>query len=231
MYVQVVSAAVITAFATSFISHQPLLTIKEENGRVVREMTDFYFLENSPFLAVIQFIVYSGWLRIAHSMINPFGEDDNDFDVNTLIDKNLIMSYMIVDDMHNDHPELLKDQYWDKLPNLLPDIARELKKDTDSFLHQKDIFDVKEAQSGLRQRKASLFPVDTENIFTQNIVQSKTDFLIPRPDVIDDTYKRLDVNNTQSALNKKMQKIREENLRSRQSSETEEVKVENEKRS
>lgn len=30
-------------------------------------------------------------------------------------------SYMIVDEMHNEHPELLKDQYWDeKVPVELP---------------------------------------------------------------------------------------------------------------
>lgn len=46
--------------------------------------------------------------------------DFQDFDVNSMIDKNLQTAYLIVDEMHNEHPELLKDQYWDSIPNKLP---------------------------------------------------------------------------------------------------------------
>lgn len=38
-----------------------------------------------------------------------------------MVDRNLQVSYLIVDEMHHEHPELLKDQYWDEvLPNELP---------------------------------------------------------------------------------------------------------------
>lgn len=43
------------------------------------------------------------------------------FQLNWIIDRNITVSYFIVDGMHQEHPELVKDQYWDQVfPNELP---------------------------------------------------------------------------------------------------------------
>ena len=42
-----------------------------------------------PFFTVLKFIFYFGWLRIAEVLINPFGEDDDDFDINFILDRNI----------------------------------------------------------------------------------------------------------------------------------------------
>ena len=68
-----------------------------------------------PIFSLLQFFFYMGWLKVAEQLINPFGDDDDDFEVNWMIDRNLQVSYLIVDEMHHDHPELLKDQYWDSV--------------------------------------------------------------------------------------------------------------------
>ena len=35
--------------------------------------------------------------QVAESLVNPFGEDDDDFDVNNMIDSNLPVSFLLVE--------------------------------------------------------------------------------------------------------------------------------------
>jgi hypothetical protein len=111
VYLQVVTIAVYTYFLTAMFTEQ----YTHKDG----EVTDKYFY--LPDLITLQFIFYMGWLKVAETMMNPFGDDDDDFEVNYMIDRNLQMSYLIVDEMHNEHPELLKDQYWNEIPQTLLD--------------------------------------------------------------------------------------------------------------
>ncbi|XP_017040126.1 bestrophin-2 isoform X2 [Drosophila ficusphila] len=116
VYTQVVTLAVYSYFLTCCMGQQ------WTDGKVVGNTTylnkvDLYF----PVFTTLQFFFYMGWLKVAESLINPFGEDDDDFEVNWMVDRNLQVSYLIVDEMHHEHPELLKDQYWDEVfPNELP---------------------------------------------------------------------------------------------------------------
>nr|XP_023026168.1 bestrophin-4-like isoform X1 [Leptinotarsa decemlineata] len=109
VYTQVVTLAVYSYFLTNIMGHQ----WTEGN----KYKFDLYF----PIFTTLQFFFYIGWLKVAESMINPFGDDDDDFEVNWMVDRNVQVSYLIVDEMHNDHPELVRDQYWDEVfPQELP---------------------------------------------------------------------------------------------------------------
>ncbi|XP_050080284.1 bestrophin-4 isoform X2 [Anopheles maculipalpis] len=115
VYTQVVTLAVYSYFLTSVMGQQWVET--KELGEGVVNKIDQYF----PIFTTLQFFFYMGWLKVAESLINPFGEDDDDFEVNWMVDRNLQVSYLIVDEMHHEHPELLKDQYWDEIfPTELP---------------------------------------------------------------------------------------------------------------
>ncbi|RWR98908.1 bestrophin-4-like protein, partial [Dinothrombium tinctorium] len=62
-----------------------------------------------------------GWLKVAEQLINPFGEDDDDFDLNWMLDRNLLFSLVVVDDVvYNKNPKLSKDIYWDDTHPSLP---------------------------------------------------------------------------------------------------------------
>uniref|UniRef100_A0A183E7I6 Bestrophin homolog n=1 Tax=Gongylonema pulchrum TaxID=637853 RepID=A0A183E7I6_9BILA len=78
-----------------------------------------------PIVTMMEFIIFVGWMKVAEGLLNPFGEDDDDFECNFLLDKNLAVcftiicsnffsptSLCIVDDASNDAPELEKDLFW-----------------------------------------------------------------------------------------------------------------------
>nr|XP_023027933.1 bestrophin-2 isoform X2 [Leptinotarsa decemlineata] len=112
VYTQVVSLALYTYFLAALLGRQFV-----EGPQNKFEAPDMYF----PFFTSLQFCFYVGWLKVAEVLINPFGEDDDDIELNWLIDRHIKASYMIVDEMHEEHPELLKDQYWDDVvPKDLP---------------------------------------------------------------------------------------------------------------
>ncbi|XP_063695461.1 bestrophin-4 isoform X2 [Culicoides brevitarsis] len=115
VYTQVVTLAIYSYFVTSILGQQWVENKKIEEG--VYNIVDNYF----PIFTTLEFFFYMGWLKVAEQLINPFGEDDDDFEVNWMVDRNLQVSYLIVDEMHHEHPELLKDQYWDEVfPTQLP---------------------------------------------------------------------------------------------------------------
>ncbi|XP_055619428.1 bestrophin-4-like isoform X2 [Toxorhynchites rutilus septentrionalis] len=109
VYTQVVTLAVYSYFLTSVMGQQWIET--KTNGHGVVNKFDQYF----PVFATLQFFFYMGWLKVAESLINPFGDDDDDFEVNWMVDRNVQVSYLIVDEMHHEHPTLVKDQYWDEI--------------------------------------------------------------------------------------------------------------------
>ncbi|XP_066250882.1 bestrophin-3 [Euwallacea similis] len=116
VYTQVVSLALYVYFVAALLGRQFVpYAPPEMRGKI--EDPDIFF----PFFTALQFCFYIGWLKVAEVLINPFGEDDDDIELNWLIDRHIKAAYIIVDEMHEEHPELLKDQYWDEVvPKEIP---------------------------------------------------------------------------------------------------------------
>ncbi|KAJ6652216.1 hypothetical protein lerEdw1_012982 [Lerista edwardsae] len=133
---KVVTVAVYSFFLACLIGRQFLDPAKEYAGH---EMDLFV-----PIFTFLQFFFYAGWLKVAEQLINPFGEDDDDFETNWLIDRNLQVSLMAVDEMHQDVPTLQKDPYWNESDPQPPYTAATAEYKRSSFLGS--TFDIRQVK-------------------------------------------------------------------------------------
>lgn len=112
VYTQVVTIAVYTFFLSTILGRQFLDPAQNIEGHSF----DVYV----PVYTLMQFFFYMGWLKVGENLSNPFGEDDDDFDVCFLLDRNIKVSYIIVDSMHGSCPRATKDLYFkDVVPRKL----------------------------------------------------------------------------------------------------------------
>ena len=76
---------------------------------------DLYY----PIFMTVRFLFIFGWLRVAETLYNPFGEDDEDFELNELLNRHFKVAMTIVDE-NEEHPELKKDIFWNQVdPELI----------------------------------------------------------------------------------------------------------------
>ena len=91
VYTQTVTLAVYFYFTAALIGAQWINPANEEAYKMAYNMPvgesgvrfDMFY----PFFLTIQFTFFFGWLKVAETLINPFGEDDDDFELNRLIDR------------------------------------------------------------------------------------------------------------------------------------------------
>ena len=88
VYTQVVTLATYLFFIFTIVGRQKIDGYQGDkrmpSGRIVLDI-DLYF----PVYTVLQFFFYMGLLKVAEQLINPFGDDDEDFELNWLIDRHV----------------------------------------------------------------------------------------------------------------------------------------------
>ena len=111
VYTQVVHLAVYIHFAVGLVGDQLVVWRKEGDEEV-----DLYF----PIFLTFKFLFYFGWLNVAETLYNPFGCDDEDFDLIDLINRHIKVAAKIVDEGH-DSPKVEDDEFWKHLEGVEED--------------------------------------------------------------------------------------------------------------
>ncbi|KAK8379231.1 hypothetical protein O3P69_019227 [Scylla paramamosain] len=124
VYTQVVTIATYAFFIAAIVGRQ----FFEESKVSHKKKVDLYI----PFFTILQFFFYMGLLKVAEQLINPFGDDDEDFELNWIIDRHMKVSYLIVDTLLLRTPPLVKDIFYDDESPVLPytEASAEFKKKT-----------------------------------------------------------------------------------------------------
>ena len=113
VYTQVVTLSVYTYFFSCLMGRQWVLYPGKEPGNADSEGSSNghkptaakYGVDELdlfvPIFTILQFFFYMGWLKVAESLLNPFGDDDDDFELNWLIDRQLQV-ILKIHDFRND---------------------------------------------------------------------------------------------------------------------------------
>ncbi|GFT75025.1 bestrophin-3 [Nephila pilipes] len=114
-----------------------------------------------PFFTLLQFFFYVGWLKVAEMILNPYGEDDDDFELNWCLDRTVHLVYLVVDSHQLKHPKVSKDFFWDEMEPILPQTRHSAK----FFVHPQlgSAFD-------LEVEEAEYIPMD--ELFEQDVEEN-----------------------------------------------------------
>ncbi|KAJ1355506.1 Bestrophin 9 [Parelaphostrongylus tenuis] len=100
VYSQVASLATYSFFLFCLFGRQH---IDAENG------FDTVF----PIFTVVQFLFYVGWFKVGQDLLRPFGLDDDDIELSYILDRNVVISFGIVNCLQTDSPPTFEeDFYW-----------------------------------------------------------------------------------------------------------------------
>ncbi|PAV68605.1 hypothetical protein WR25_09444 isoform C [Diploscapter pachys] len=112
VYTQVAAIATYSFFLFTLFGRQTLLP-EIKAGKEVDVII--------PIFTIVQFLFFVGWFKVGQDLMRPWGQDDDDFELNYILDRNIAMSFAIVDRLQTEEiDEMDEDMFWKDRENQLP---------------------------------------------------------------------------------------------------------------
>lgn len=163
VYTQVVTIAVYSYFIANLLGSQFIEPEKYPDHNID------YFL---PIFTILQFVFYIGWLKVAVTLLNPFGGDDDDFEIVYLIKRNKEAGYAIADELVAQAPKLKKDTNWEETvtePNITNiDVRRSIRRKESINLHYYRANMIKEMGNKIDKEREKNKQKEDESLISQN---------------------------------------------------------------
>eukprot|EP00108_Taenia_solium_P008582 TsM_000287500 transcript=TsM_000287500 gene=TsM_000287500 len=118
VYTQVATLIVYSYFIVALFAWQYL----DPNQKYKHISVDLYV----PTFGLLRFLFYMGWLKasgkkVAETLISPFGEDEDDFEIEEYIERNVQFTNFWDRAYNGEIPPVVPDAYWDAEDINLPD--------------------------------------------------------------------------------------------------------------
>uniref|UniRef100_A0A0R3W3H4 Bestrophin homolog n=1 Tax=Taenia asiatica TaxID=60517 RepID=A0A0R3W3H4_TAEAS len=94
-----VGTLTIYSFVIASVFSWQFLDVKQHYAH---RLVDLYV----PVFGILRLIFFLGWLKVAEALINPFGEDADDFAVDEYIIRNLQITNFLIEKLHGEAPPL-----------------------------------------------------------------------------------------------------------------------------
>ncbi|KAH9281182.1 Bestrophin-3 [Echinococcus granulosus] len=92
-----VGTVTIYSFVIASVFSWQFLDVKQNYAH---RLVDLYI----PVFGILQLIFFLGWLKVAEALINPFGEDTDDFAIDEYIKRNLQITNFLIEKLHDEAP-------------------------------------------------------------------------------------------------------------------------------
>nr|CAD2131952.1 unnamed protein product [Meloidogyne enterolobii] len=119
-YPQVVFLAVRIYFLLCLVSRQYRINEHEKKQNEKYLQIDRII----PLMTILELFFIMGWVKVAEALLNPLGEDDDDFECNFIIDRNIAMAMTMADMCYDKTPEqIISEDSCDDLFNPKTELA------------------------------------------------------------------------------------------------------------
>ena len=101
---QVVHLAVYFYFLVALVGRQTTFQAQDKDKNIYQAYT--------PIVLIMEFLFYFGWLNVAANLYNPFGDDDDDFELIALLKRHVKVCMNIVEEDDDEVPNVEDVNFW-----------------------------------------------------------------------------------------------------------------------